>query len=139
MVHTVLVFVLAVVFTSSTALAQTPSSDSAPKDPANHLACNLSALNPNERAIHERLTKRLISVRKAVVEYSKGYEFQFSPSDITVGELAAWVSNESKCCPFFDFHIDIEDRAHLLCLRLTGADGIKEFIRDEFNVPPPQK
>jgi hypothetical protein len=39
---------------------------------------------------------------------------------------------ESKCCPFFDFHIDLEETGNLLCLRLTGEEGIKAFIRTEF-------
>jgi len=42
--------------------------------------------------------------------------------------------NESKCCPFFDFHIDLENEGKLVCLRLTGEEGIKQFIRAEFNV-----
>jgi len=39
---------------------------------------------------------------------------------------------EGKCCPFFDFHIDLERAGALLCLRLTGEEGIKAFIRTEF-------
>jgi len=36
--------------------------------------------------------------------------------------------------PFFDFHIDVEREGKLLCLRLTGEEGIKAFIRAEFGV-----
>lgn len=36
---------------------------------------------------------------------------------------------------FFDFHIDLEREGKLLCLRLTGEEGIKSFIRSEFQVP----
>jgi len=36
--------------------------------------------------------------------------------------------------PFFDFHIDLEREGRLLCLRLTGEDGIKPFILAEFHV-----
>jgi hypothetical protein len=65
----------------------------------------------------------------------KGYEFQFSPSNVSAVELADWVTAESKCCPFFDFHIDLEREGRLLCLRLAGEEGIKAFIRAEFQVP----
>src|SRR6266700_3760755 len=41
---------------------------------------------------------------------------------------------ESKCCPFFDFHIDLEREGKLVCLRLTGEEGIKAFIRAEFKI-----
>jgi hypothetical protein len=94
--------------------------------------CNTKALQPGERARHKQLTDKLTSIRKEVVETEKGYEFQYSPSDVSLSELADWVVAEGKCCPFFDFHIDLEREGTLLCLRLTGAEGIKAFIRSEF-------
>ncbi len=97
--------------------------------------CNMKALNPTERAHHKQLTDKLIATRKEIVEMEKGYEFQFSPSTVSTVELADWVAAESKCCPFFDFHIDLERDGSLLCLRLTGEEGIKPFIRVEFQVP----
>ena len=96
--------------------------------------CNISALNPTERANHKELTDKLIAARKEVVESEHGYEFQFTPSEVSLFELADWVAAESKCCPFFDFHIDFEREGTLLCLRLAGAEGIKPFIRSEFQV-----
>jgi hypothetical protein len=97
--------------------------------------CNIKALNPAERAEHKQLTDKLIAARKEIVETEKGYEFQFDPSTVSLAELARWVAAEGKCCPFFDFHIDLERAGSLLCLRLTGEDGIKPFIRTEFQVP----
>jgi hypothetical protein len=96
--------------------------------------CNTKALTPEERARHKQLGEKLTAARKEIVELPKGYEFQFSPKNITIAELAEWVSAESKCCPFFDFHIDLEGEGSLLCLRLTGEEGIKAFIRAEFAV-----
>ena len=96
--------------------------------------CNTKSLTPAERARHKQLSEKLIAERKEIVETEKGYEFQFSPKSVSVAELAEWVAAESKCCPFFDFHIDVEREGSLLCLRLTGEDGIKAFIRTEFGV-----
>ena len=96
--------------------------------------CNIKALNPTERTHHKELTDKLIGVRKDILETEKGYEFQFTPS-VSLTELADWVAAEGKCCPFFDFHIDLEHGGKLLCLRLTGEEGIKPFIRVEFQVP----
>jgi hypothetical protein len=96
--------------------------------------CNIKALTPDERASHKQLTDKLIRIRKEVVETEKGYEFQYSPADVSLAELAEWVAAEGKCCPFFDFHIDLEQQGSLLCLRLTGEEGIKAFIRTEFPV-----
>ena len=97
--------------------------------------CNRQALNPTERAHHKQLSDKLLATRTNIVETEKGYEFQFSPSTISLAELADWVAAEGKCCQFFDFHIDLERQGTLLCLRLTGEEGIKAFIRAEFEVP----
>ncbi len=96
--------------------------------------CNTKALTPEERARHKQLTEKLIAERKEIVETPKGYEFQFSPKNVSLAELADWVAAESKCCPFFDFHIDLEREGKLVCLRLTGEEGIKAFIRAELGV-----
>ncbi len=96
--------------------------------------CNSKALTPEERAHHKQLTEKLLAARKEIVETEKGYEFQFSPKNVSLAELAEWVAAESKCCPFFDFHIDLENEGKLICLRLTGEEGIKQFIRAEFAV-----
>jgi hypothetical protein len=82
--------------------------------------CNINALAPGERARHKQLTEKLISSRREIVETEKGYEFQFNPSVV---------------CPFFDFHIDLEREGTLVCLRLTGDQGIKHFIESEFQLP----
>lgn len=94
--------------------------------------CNTKALSGEERVRHEALTKKLLAKRRETIETERGYEFQFAPEDISVAEVAEWVVAESKCCPFFDFHIDLENEGKLVCLRLTGKEGIKAFIRSEF-------
>jgi len=96
--------------------------------------CNIKALTAEERARHKQSSEKLMAARKEIVETEKGYEFQFSPSEVSLAELAEWVAAESKCCPFFDFHIDLEREGKLVCLRLTGEEGIKAFIRAEFNI-----
>jgi hypothetical protein len=99
-----------------------------------HFFCNLFALNRAERKRHLELTGKLLAARKKAVEIEHGYEFQFSPIDVSLAELTEWVVAEGKCCPFFDFHLDVEQEGRLLCLRLTGVEAIKAFIRAEFGV-----
>jgi len=96
--------------------------------------CNVKALNIEERKRHEELTRKLLAKRREVIETDKGYEFQYTPEDVSVAEVAEWVAAESKCCPFFDFHIDLEQQGRLVCLRLTGGANIKTFIRSEFGL-----
>ena len=97
--------------------------------------CNVNALAPAERTHHKRLTEKLIISRIEIVGTETGYEFQFNPSVVSIAELADWAAAESKCCPFFDFHIDLEREGTLVCLRLTGAQGVKDFIQSEFQLP----
>ena len=98
--------------------------------------CNIKALTPEERARHHQLTEKLMTSKNETVETAKGYEFQYSPDKVSVAEVGEWVVAESKCCPFFDFHIDLEKRGMLICLRLTGSEGVKAFIRSEFQLVP---
>jgi hypothetical protein len=105
--------------------------------------CNINALAPVERAHHKQLTEKLVGSRTEIVETETGYEFHFNPSVVSIAELADWVAAEladwvaaeSKCCPFFDFHIDLEREGTLVCLGLTGDEGIKQFILSEFQLP----
>lgn len=97
--------------------------------------CKTSALNPEERAGHKLLTEKIVAKRTKIVETEKGYEFQYNRSAVSLAELADWVAAESKCCQFFDFHIDLENEGRLLCLRLTGDKGVKAFMRAEFRLP----
>ncbi len=96
--------------------------------------CNIKALTAEERARHKQLSEKLMAARKEIVETEKGYEFRYIPGDVSLAELAEWVAAESKCCPFFDFHIDLEREGKLVCLRLMGEEGIKAFIRAEFKI-----
>jgi len=117
----------------ASAKAQGPAASNTEKQTVsqNKFYCNIKALSSAERASHKQLTDKLMALRKDTVESEKGYEFQYSPKDVSLVQLAEWVAAEGKCCPFFDFHIDLEREGSLLCLRLTGAEGVKAFIRAE--------
>jgi hypothetical protein len=97
--------------------------------------CNIKALNPAERAAHKELTDRLIAARRKITESENGYAFQFDASAISFPDLANWAVAEAKCCPFFDFHLDLENSGAALGLCLTGPEGVKPFLRAEFAVP----
>jgi hypothetical protein len=131
---------LALLISTASAAAAPPPAQSTSSAPSatttqTKFYCNIKALTPDERARHQKLTDKLIAARAAIVETDRGYEFQFTPAAISLAELATWAVAESKCCPFFNFHLDLEKEGTLLCLGLTGEHGIKPFIRAEFQVP----
>jgi hypothetical protein len=117
-----------------TAVTEKKNMEKADADAKGAFYCNVGALSVEERARHSAMTRKLLAERDLVVETAKGYEFQFRPEKVSVAELAEWVVAENKCCPFFYFHIDLEKRGRLVCLGLTGPEGVKAFIRDEFRV-----
>ncbi len=111
-----------------------------PKDKSTEVSgfyCNLKALTPAERARHSLLTLKLMGAKLETKELTDGYAFRLDAGSVSLAELADWVSNEKKCCPFFEFNIHLERNGGGLWLRLAGSDGVKQFIRSEFKLPAP--
>ena len=94
--------------------------------------CNLEALTPSERAEHQQLTVRLAEAVRTTREIADGYAFEIDSTRISFVDLARWSEFERRCCPFFDFHLESRRENGPMTLRLTGREGVKEFIRVEF-------
>jgi hypothetical protein len=97
-------------------------------------ACEHTALSSDVRKRHfEELGPELRARQKSIRELQDGFEFEF-PSDIeTFHLIAEWVAGERLCCPFFDIVIHVERGGGGLWLRLTGGEGLKQFIRTELS------
>jgi hypothetical protein len=100
--------------------------------------CNLKAFTQGERARHEQLSKKLREARLEITELSNGFAFRLQAEAVSLEDLAEWIAGERKCCPFFDFGIDLHQDGGPLWLELKGKDGVKQFIRSEFQLPVPQ-
>jgi hypothetical protein len=98
-------------------------------------ACDRAALDSKQRKRHfDELGPALRSLRKSTHELADGFEFEF-PADAAVYQLLAeWVGGERLCCPFFDIDLRVEREGGPLWLRLTGQEGVKQFIKADF--PP---
>jgi hypothetical protein len=96
-------------------------------------ACNRAALTPQARKRHfDELSPALRARKKSIRELHDGFEFEF-PSDTATFQLVSeWVAGERLCCPFFDIDVRVEREGGDLWLRLTGREGVKQFIRAEF-------
>ena len=68
------------------------SASSTPKSPEKTMAtqskfyCNMKVLSHTERVRHLMLTGKLIMLRNKIVELQSGYEFQFSPSTVSIAD-----------------------------------------------------
>lgn len=97
-------------------------------------ACNMKAMTPAQRQRHsEVLSPALRSAKLSVNELSDGYAFQFPSDAKTFQTVTEWVGNERLCCPFFDFDIRIGDETVPMTLRISGPEGVKQFIRAELS------
>ncbi len=96
--------------------------------------CNLKALSVKERARHMQLTYKIERARAETVELANGFAFRFQDGTVSLADLAEWISGERKCCPFFDFEIELQGNNGPLWLKLRGQDGVKAFMRSEFGV-----
>ena len=106
------------------------------KQKANEIpfACSLTALTADERAHHSDLSKELHNAVKDIRELDNGYAFQFSGEAKTISMVAEWISLERLCCPFFTFQLEVASESRPMWLRMTGRDGVKEFMRTEFDI-----
>jgi len=97
------------------------------------LACDRSALSSEQRKRHfDELGAALLSLKRSTNELAGGFEFEF-PADAAVYQLLAeWVGGERLCCPFFDINLHVEKEGGPMRLRLTGPEGVKQFIKADF-------
>ncbi len=98
------------------------------------LYCNVKAFTKEERVHYNALSAKLKTARISTQELSDGYAFELDPKQVSLAEVAEWVVDERKCCPFFTFEIGVEGKTGALTLSLKGREGVKPFIRMEFHV-----
>jgi hypothetical protein len=97
-------------------------------------ACNMLALNAEERKRHLEVAKKMRVATKEVRELPDGYGFRFSSDQPTILLVSEFIARERLCCPFFTFEMVVEPEEGPLWMRLRGADGVKEFIKAEFGL-----
>ena len=97
------------------------------------LVCNMNVFTPAERENHIRTTMRLYQAVQAIHEAENGYEFIFPNDSGTITRLAEFIVNEMLCCPFLEFTLKIASNNEPTSLLLTGPEGTREFLREEFS------
>ena len=95
------------------------------------IACDMSAIEPGERARHVANAGELFRAVGEIRELPGGYAFRLPNYSDTLRKTAEFVSLERLCCPFLSFVLEVESEGGPVWLRLTGREGVKEFIREE--------
>lgn len=97
-------------------------------------ACDMQAMTPVQRKRHsEVLSPALKSAKLNTSELVDGYAFQFLSDAKTFAIVSEWIGNERLCCPFFAFDIHVGGSAEPMVLKITGPDGVKQFIKAELS------
>jgi hypothetical protein len=92
--------------------------------------CDLTAIAPEQRPAHQALAARLFGeLALETRELSKGYTFHFGAEHLV--EIASFVANERRCCPFFGFEIAVAPEGGPVTLSITGPAEVKAFIQKE--------
>jgi hypothetical protein len=87
------------------------------------------ALDATQRQRHQQVSKELFAAIHAARELPDGYAFSL-PAETPVILLAAeFISRERLCCPFFEFQLEVKNGDTPLWLRITGRDGVKQFLK----------
>ena len=106
-----------------------------PGEQTQGLACNLSAVTPEQSrrygAIREQLRERLDHIE----ELADGYALRFAYDPILFVAAAEFVTFESLCCPFFKLVLERESHDAAMRLCITGPDGSKSFIIEILGQP----
>lgn len=94
----------------------------------------MNALSEEQRKRYREIISQLDGQRQAIKELADGYAFRFKAETDLIRAAAEFIVYERLCCPFFDFELAVEQDSDRLWLRLRGQNGIKDFIRAEFNI-----
>lgn len=97
-------------------------------------ACNMKAMNAEQRQKYNLLTTQLQMTKQEIKELPNGYAFRLPSEASMVKDVTEWITYEKLCCPFFDFGLEVERNGGATWLRLTGREGVKPFIRSEFGI-----
>ncbi len=116
-------------------LAHEPEQRSLSEQPADSfsvVACDMTAIAPEQRAFHQARAEHLwFEAAQEIRELPDGYAFRFTADEYST--ITEFIANERLCCPFFTFGLEVGSERGPIWLRLTGREGVKEFLRTELN------
>lgn len=98
------------------------------------LACAAAAIPAAERPAHRALASRLFAAGAADRrDAADGYLYRLDAARLE--EVARWIANERRCCPFLAFALEVGPDDAPLRLRITGPPGTRELLDAELHAP----
>ena len=106
-----------------------------PQPRAVPLACVPGAIPAEERPEHGRLLSRLFgTAARERHDVPLGYAYRFDAD--AYDDLARWIRNERRCCPFLAFSLELAPDDGPIWLTLAGPDGTPGFLEAELTPLP---
>jgi hypothetical protein len=107
-------------------MSNTPDSESTPF----LFYCDMMALSPEERSAHqERIAQLFGSLVRETRELADGFAYRFDGQQYPL--LAAFITDERKCCPFLTFRLEVTATQGPVWLQLTAPGDVKPFLVEE--------
>jgi hypothetical protein len=102
-------------------------------DPAVDVACVPSAIPLGERVAHFALGRRVFAeLVEERIDLHSGIALRLRGENFP--QVARFIANERKCCPFLHIEVEIAPGAGPMWLRLTGPPGTRELIEAELGL-----
>jgi hypothetical protein len=98
------------------------------------ISCNLFGLTAAERLRQQELHKQLFSRDESVRELPNGYAVGLPATKENILAVAEFISLERVCCSFFRFELEVGRQEEPVWLRITGGEGVKEFLKTQFKL-----
>lgn len=92
------------------------------------IACNLKALTSEQRKQLAHIGEHVISAIGASRELANGYAFRIDPTKASLLDVAQWLDLWRRCCPFYEFQVQLQAADAVVWLSVTGRPGVKEYI-----------
>jgi hypothetical protein len=98
------------------------------------IACDFRALDAAEKLRQQTLFAQIHAAVQEVRELPDGYALRLPSDAATTLAAAEFVTLERRCCPFFAVALDLVPYGGPLWLRITGREGVKEYVRAEMAI-----
>ena len=96
------------------------------------IACNLLGLNKAQLKRQHELHEQLFSHKLEMRELPDGYAISLPSTTENIMSVAEFISLERICCSFFRFELEASKPDDPLWFRITGGEGVKEFMKSQF-------
>lgn len=94
------------------------------------IACDLTRISEEEQEEHQKNAEGVLASVQHSKELADGYALQLPAEQESIERAASFIALERLCCPFLHFRLEIESNHGPVWLKLTGAEGVKAYLKN---------